>query len=150
MATTFAFVRYKEINEMEKAINYGNGRRLDGFFITVKKADYGWDQRRKGSQRNHTTQPRKQQKDIYAKQPCINRHQWPCSSRDERTYLQALQNNMQSKSSPQQPSFNIDICQKEFEWLVRSAVGTLLNYVHHQILQEIFAEEGYQCTVKSM
>ncbi|EOX91876.1 Uncharacterized protein TCM_000936 [Theobroma cacao] len=71
--TTFAFVRYKETWEMERAILQNNGRKLDGYHLM-----------------------------------------------------------------------------EEFEWLNRSAVGTLSTYVHHEILQGIFAEEGYQCIVKPM
>ncbi|EOY12746.1 Uncharacterized protein TCM_031281 [Theobroma cacao] len=82
--TTFAFVRYKELREMDRACTHGNGRRLDGHYIVVKKAEYGWDQRR------------------------------------------VLQSSLQLQPPQQQASFNIEI------------------------LQEIFAEEGYQCVSKPM
>ena len=42
---TFAFVRYKLEFEMWKAIENGNNRRVDGRFIRVKKASYGWTDR---------------------------------------------------------------------------------------------------------
>ncbi|XVE52249.1 hypothetical protein DITRI_Ditri02bG0108000 [Diplodiscus trichospermus] len=44
--TTFAFVRYKQKSEMLKAIEEGNMRRIDGWFIRVKEASYSWRARR--------------------------------------------------------------------------------------------------------
>ena len=38
---TFVFVRYKTEAEMLRAIEHGNNRRVDGWFIKVKKASYG-------------------------------------------------------------------------------------------------------------
>ena len=40
--TAFAFVRYKFESESLKAIEKGNNRRIDGWYIRVKKASYGW------------------------------------------------------------------------------------------------------------
>ena len=38
---TYAFVRYKKKAKMLRAIEHGNNRRVDGWFIKVKKASYG-------------------------------------------------------------------------------------------------------------
>ncbi|XVF30335.1 hypothetical protein REPUB_Repub16aG0048300 [Reevesia pubescens] len=39
---TFAFVRYKFEFQLKKAIEEGNNRKIDGHFIKVQKAHYGW------------------------------------------------------------------------------------------------------------
>ncbi|XVE83756.1 hypothetical protein DITRI_Ditri16bG0112000 [Diplodiscus trichospermus] len=43
---TFAFVRYKFKSEMMTTIEEGNNRRIKGWHIKVKKASYGWRERR--------------------------------------------------------------------------------------------------------
>ncbi|EOY31342.1 Uncharacterized protein TCM_038290 [Theobroma cacao] len=128
-------------------------RRLDGHYIIVKKAEYGWDQRRVRAQPSHTRRPSQANGSRQPTQSPSKYRTRPSSPRDDRTYLQVLQSSLQSQPPQppqQQASFNIEVCQEEFEWLNRSAVGTLSSYVHHQILQEIFVEEGYQCVSKPM
>ncbi|XWS30037.1 hypothetical protein CRYUN_Cryun24cG0083500 [Craigia yunnanensis] len=43
--TTFAFVRYKFESELLKAIGGGNNRRIEGWHIKVKKANFKWKER---------------------------------------------------------------------------------------------------------
>lgn len=43
---TFAFVRYREEREMDRAISMGNGKMINGRNITITKVNYGWSQRR--------------------------------------------------------------------------------------------------------
>ncbi|XVE86036.1 hypothetical protein DITRI_Ditri18aG0004100 [Diplodiscus trichospermus] len=42
---TYAFVRYKTLSEMQKAVQEGNNRLIDGRYIWVKKASFGWKDR---------------------------------------------------------------------------------------------------------
>ncbi|XVE80580.1 hypothetical protein DITRI_Ditri14bG0150900 [Diplodiscus trichospermus] len=44
---TFAFVRYKTSSEMLTVIHSGNNRLVDGWHLRVKKAIFGWKDRRK-------------------------------------------------------------------------------------------------------
>ncbi|XVE78381.1 hypothetical protein DITRI_Ditri13aG0140400 [Diplodiscus trichospermus] len=41
--TTFAFVRYRTSSEMQRAVQNGNNRLIDGWQIQVKNASYGWN-----------------------------------------------------------------------------------------------------------
>ncbi|XVE59553.1 hypothetical protein DITRI_Ditri05aG0055200 [Diplodiscus trichospermus] len=43
---TFAFVRYRLEEECKSTIKEGNNRRVDGIFILVKRATFGWKERR--------------------------------------------------------------------------------------------------------
>ncbi|WRX10494.1 RNA recognition motif domain - like 10 [Theobroma cacao] len=107
--TTFAFVRYKEKWEMERAILQSNGRKLDGYHLMVKKADFGWDQRWKTHFNGHPSvqskpnTPRNQTN----QNPPPQRYR-PNSPRDGRTYLEALQNKSPTRP-PAQISCAIDI-----------------------------------------
>ncbi|EOY14643.1 Uncharacterized protein TCM_033956 [Theobroma cacao] len=117
--TTFAFIRYREPWEMNNAIQNGNGRRPDGFAITVRKATFG-------SLRDGRTY-----KEVLSSKPTPN------LSRDNETEVPEI-------------CLNVEISQEENEWLKRSAVDSLISFVDHRILEEIFASEGFQSTVKPM
>ena len=78
-ASTFAFVRYKRESEMIKAIEYGNGRLVDGWSIKVKKATYGWGDRAKPVSKQQTNTSKSNQV-----------HGAPAALRDDRTYRDVL------------------------------------------------------------
>ncbi|XVF78458.1 hypothetical protein PTKIN_Ptkin14bG0135200 [Pterospermum kingtungense] len=44
-STTFAFVRFKTFAEMQKAVQEGNNTLIDGWYIRVKRASFGWKDR---------------------------------------------------------------------------------------------------------
>ncbi|XWS27533.1 hypothetical protein CRYUN_Cryun26dG0123600 [Craigia yunnanensis] len=80
-AVTFAFFRYKYESELRKVIEAGNNKRIDGRFIKVKKATYGWKEKRK----NAGFQGLVKESDVF---PVAKRNLNTC--RDNRSYRDVL------------------------------------------------------------
>ena len=138
-------MRYKEERELLRAVKLGNGRKIDGHIIHVKKARFGWGERRNTVAVNGHN--------LSSKRP-MNDSSSLRATRDTRSYkdvVTGLSSGQPPKSSDT-PSicFDIEVEQDDFDWLKRSAVGVLHNYIHHASVQGSFFREGFYCQVRPL
>ncbi|XVF82531.1 hypothetical protein PTKIN_Ptkin16aG0057100 [Pterospermum kingtungense] len=163
--TTFAFVRYKHEVEMRKAIELGNYRRIDGRCISVKKANFGWRDRR-------SVQNKK-----FFQECSLDNPSNPKSfkARVDRSYRDVvmgvgiekedevlvgvakgtLKGNFKSGEKEESYCFpeviyNVEIPNIEMEWLDRSVICKLKEAVSIQMVTEFFKDAGFDCKLAPM
>ena len=164
-ASTFAFVRYKKEAEMLEAIDQGNGRRVDGWLIRVKKASYGWGDRKRVVQ----DWQKKHQKSSGA---CIG----SVAFRDNRSYREVLlgdkdegfsktlnpiqkgitmdtTTNMASEdhvNKPKRVEYDLDIPKAEMEWLNMSTRGSIKEGLNLMKITKEMKEAGCKCQISPL
>ncbi|XWS70829.1 hypothetical protein CRYUN_Cryun03dG0082300 [Craigia yunnanensis] len=136
---TFVFVRYKLESEMVKVIEFENNKKVDGRFIRVNKASFGWEDRR-----NRALQWRKKLVVLSSIEKSY------LAFRDNRSYKEVLKGsglNADGSSkllgikgdsninvevavevevpspTPKKVNYDLDIPKAELEWLDRIAIG---------------------------
>ncbi|XVF83514.1 hypothetical protein PTKIN_Ptkin16aG0494700 [Pterospermum kingtungense] len=158
---TYAFVRYKHEEECRRAVQEGNRRRIDGRLISVKIAAFGWKERRSSSVKQagkwgsaDPVSPNRIQKD-----------------RNQRTYKDVL---VESSARTEgvvllgsgkvateivgscekingdcikEVSFNVNISEKEMEWLQSCVFGRLKCSEGVGEVRKMLLDNGYSCQV---
>ncbi|XVE94526.1 hypothetical protein REPUB_Repub02eG0016300 [Reevesia pubescens] len=170
--SSFAFVRYKLESELSEAVTIGNNRRIDGRFITVKKAAHRWK-----AQISSTTFTTLARPKVTSAKPLAE------AIRDSRSYKEVLlapkshSNTLQKGATPTLPvpnpstsfkekthasnppsrndffdypqrkevNYDLELQNSEMEWLQRSIIGRL-NDNHSLIsLQRSLYSQGIFC-----
>ena len=158
-SNTFAFVRYKFELEMKKTIEHGNNRKVDGWYIRVNKASFGWKDRR-----NHKLQWRKKPVKIPKNEKGY------LAVRDNRSYKKVLlgsgpnvdgmtklkgikRDNINNVAMevpshpPKKVNYDLDIPKAEIEWLERSAIGYIKVGCSINQTAIYMVVEGFSCQV---
>ncbi|KAK8661203.1 hypothetical protein V6N13_052101 [Hibiscus sabdariffa] len=163
MKHTFAFIRFFSKEDIQKAINGGNGRRMDGFFILDKEARF---------QRKASLEKKRQTRGIVAQRK--SGIQVP-SLRDGRSYKEALEGDRKSnlpdggkmtqkwversldqhddsRVDPKakvniEPSIQLDIMLEEMKWVRRCLAGKIKSMYNYDVVQQSILVDGFPCKV---
>ncbi|XVF15206.1 hypothetical protein REPUB_Repub09cG0130500 [Reevesia pubescens] len=170
---TFAFVRYKFYDEMQRAIVEGNGRKIDERLVRVNKARFGWsntnarnpalsqDATQKviwcAKKTDNTRVGRSYkdvlvgQKELGVKEQCSK--QFECHVTHFETPSNVAPSDMGIDGTCMQPkkvNYEIEMPNDEMEWLVRSAVGRCNGSSHFRDIQSSFLQNSINCTISPM
>ena len=164
--STFAFVRYRKESEMIKAIEQGHGRKVDGWFIRVNKASYGWGDRRRyvqDRQKNLPTPGRAikgpaaafRDNRSYREVLTGDRAEVTskaCSPREKRNTADTSINTAPADqvNKPKKVDYDLDIPKAEMEWLNMSARGSFKDGFNYKSVAKKMKEAGFNCLISPL